>query len=79
MTAAGRDVAATATSSKVSLMLTGEQRTDAFLQFRRDLRAARSVVQADAEAYVAVWKVVESVGKYLGANGARVPKESRKN
>ena len=42
--------------------------TDAFLNFRRELRAARATVQADSEDYMAVWKVVESLVAYLRAN-----------
>lgn len=43
---------------------------EAFLHFRRALRTARAAVQADAEAYMEVIRVVESLGAYLKANCA---------
>ena len=43
---------------------------EAFLYFRRAFRTARAAVQADAEAYMEVVRVVESLGAYLEANCA---------
>lgn len=43
---------------------------EAFLHFRRAFRTARAAVQADAEAYMEVVRVVESLGAYLEANCA---------
>ena len=43
---------------------------EAFLHFRRAFRTARAAVQADAEAYMEVIRVVESLGAYLEANCA---------
>ena len=56
-----------------TLKLTDKQWTDAFLHFRHKLRAGRAAVQADAEDYVAVWEVVESLVEYLKANCKDVP------
>ena len=50
------------------MKLTCGQWADAFLHFLREFRAARAKVQANAEEYVAVWNVVESLGKYLKVN-----------
>ena len=55
----------------MTLKLTCGQWADAFLHFLREFRAARAKVQADAENYVAVWNVVESLGKYLKVNNYR--------
>lgn len=48
----------------------GMDLAEAFIHFRRALRTARAAVQANAEAYIEVVQVVESLGKYLGANCA---------
>lgn len=53
---------------EMPLKLTDEQWTNAFLHFRREFRVARAKVQADAEDYMAVWEVVESLVAYLKAN-----------
>ena len=53
---------------EMPLKLTDKQWADAFLHFRREFQVARAKVQADAEDYMAVWQVVESLGKYLKAN-----------
>lgn len=45
--------------------------SEAFLHFRRAFRTARAAVLADAEAYMEVIRVVESLGAYLGANCAK--------
>ena len=51
------------------------RRAGAFHSFQRKLQTARATVQEDAEAYMAVWDVVESIGKYLIANPGSVPKQ----
>ena len=58
----------TADTPDMAVKFTEKQRADAFLLFRRKLREARAVVQADAEAYNAVWDVVESLGDYRAAS-----------
>ena len=61
-----------------TLRLSDRQWADAFLHFRHKLRAGRAEVQADAEAYVAVWEVVESLVEYLKANRKGVPADRSK-
>ena len=51
-------------------MGTTVEMNEAFLHFRRAFRTARAAVQADAEAYMEVVRVVESLGAYLEANCA---------
>lgn len=48
----------------------GMDLAEAFIHFRRALRTARAAVQANAEAYIEVVQVVESLGTYLEANCA---------
>lgn len=48
----------------------GMDLVEAFIHFRRALRTARAAVQANAEAYIEVVQVVESLGAYLVANCA---------
>lgn len=45
----------------------GMDLAEAFIHFRRALRTARATVQANAEAYIEVVQVVESLGAYLEA------------
>ena len=60
----------------MSTKLTDEQMA-ALLPYRRKLRAARAVVQADAEAYKAVSDVVESLVRHLKYNDFGVPEKHR--